>query len=118
MVFDNKLLPYLLLAPQVAITLVFFFWPGGQAVYQSFLLQDAFGLRQTFVWFENFRTVLSDPLYLDAGGRTLLFSASVTGLSMSAGLLLAVMIIYRLYEDNARQHMMDMHPMMRKVMGE
>ncbi len=91
MVFDNKLLPYLLLAPQVAITLVFFFWPGGQAVYQSFLLQDAFGLRQTFVWFENFRTVLSDPLYLDAGGRTLLFSASVTGLSMSAGLLLAVM---------------------------
>ena len=90
-VFDNKLLPYLLLAPQVAITLVFFFWPAGQAVYQSFLLQDAFGLRQTFVGFENFRTGLTDPLYLGAAGRTLVFSASVTGLSMSAALLLAVM---------------------------
>ena len=53
-IFDGKLLPYLLLAPQIAITLVFFFWPAGQAVYHSFFLQDAFGLRQTFVWFENY----------------------------------------------------------------
>ena len=89
-VFEGRLLPCLLLAPQIAITLVFFFWPAGQAVYQSFLLQDAFGLRQTFVWFENFKTVLSDPLYGDAALRTIGFSTAVTGLSMGAALLLAV----------------------------
>lgn len=90
-IFDNKLLPYLLLAPQIAITLVFFFWPAGQAIYQSFLLQDAFGLRQTFVGFENFRVILADPLYIDSAGRTLVFSTSVTALSMTSALLLAVM---------------------------
>jgi sn-glycerol 3-phosphate transport system permease protein len=90
-IFEGRLLPYALLAPQIAITLVFFFWPAFQAVQQSFLLQDAFGLRQTFVGLENFRTVLGDPLYLGAAGRTAVFSTAVTGLSMSAALLLAVM---------------------------
>ena len=74
-IFDDKLLPYLLLAPQVAITLIFFFWPAAQAIYYSFHLQDAFGLRQTFVWFDNYRYVLGDPLYLASAGRTLVFSA-------------------------------------------
>ncbi|MGH7418750.1 MAG: carbohydrate ABC transporter permease, partial [Candidatus Rokuibacteriota bacterium] len=90
-VFDGKLLPYLLLAPQLLITAVFFFWPAGQAVYQSFLLQDAFGLRQNFVWFDNFRVILSDPLYRGAAARTLVFTLSVTLLSMAPALLLAVM---------------------------
>ena len=90
-IFDNTLLPYALLAPQLAVTLVFFFWPAGQAVYQSFLVQDAFGLRQSFVWFDNFRAVLGDPLYLDSAGRTLVFSAAVTALSMGSALLLAAM---------------------------
>jgi sn-glycerol 3-phosphate transport system permease protein len=90
-IFESKLLPYLLLVPQIAITLVFFFWPAGQAVYYSFLLQDAFGLRQTFVWFDNFTVLLSNPLYLQSAGRTVLFSSAVTGLSMSAALALAVM---------------------------
>src|SRR5690606_6202609 len=43
-VFRHKTLPYLLLAPQIAVTLVFFFWPAGQAMWQSMQLQDAFGL--------------------------------------------------------------------------
>jgi sn-glycerol 3-phosphate transport system permease protein len=90
-IFDGKLLPYLLLAPQVTITLVFFFWPAGQAVYYSFFLQDAFGLRQTFVWFENYRIVLTDPLYLGSAWRTVIFSSAVTGLSMASALVLAVM---------------------------
>jgi len=90
-VFEGRVLPYVLLAPQIAITLVFFFWPAAQAVWQSFLLQDAFGLRQTFVGFENFRTLVSDPLYLGAAGRTLVFSTAVTLLSMSPALLFAVM---------------------------
>jgi len=89
--FDDKLVPYGLLAPQIAVTLVFFFWPAAQAVYQSFLVQDPFGLRQRVVWFENFRAVLTDPRYLEAVGRTVLFSASVTALSMTAALLLAAM---------------------------
>ena len=91
MIFDNKLLPYLLLAPQLAITLVFFFWPAAQAVYYSFFLQDAFGLRQTFVWFENYKVVLTDPLYLASAGRTAVFSSAVTVLSMASALALAVM---------------------------
>ncbi len=90
-VFEERLLPYLLLAPQIAITLVFFFWPAGQAVYQAFLLQDAFGLRQTFVWFENFTVLLTDPLYLQSAGRTVLFSSAVTLTSIGTALVLAVM---------------------------
>ena len=90
-IFDNTVLPYLLLAPQVAVTVVFFFWPAGQAIYQSLFLQDAFGLRQQFVWFDNFRVLLTDPLYLDSAVRTVVFTLAVTVLSMSSALLLAVM---------------------------
>ena len=90
-IFNNQVLPYLLLLPQVAITLVFFFWPAGQAIYQSMLLQDAFGLRTQFVWFENFEDILSDPFYLSSMRVTLVFSSSVTALSMGIALLLAVM---------------------------
>jgi sn-glycerol 3-phosphate transport system permease protein len=89
-VFDNKLLPYVLVAPQLAITLVFFFWPAGQAIYQSLVRQDPFGLRTSFVWFENFTHVLGDPGYRGALGITLLFSAAVIGLAMLSGLMLAV----------------------------
>jgi sn-glycerol 3-phosphate transport system permease protein len=89
-IFDNKLLPYLLVAPQLAITLIFFFWPAGQAIYQSLIRQDPFGLRTQFVWFENFATVLGDPAYRGALGITLIFSAAVIGLAMLSGLLLAV----------------------------
>lgn len=89
-VFDNRLLPYALLTPQLAVTIVFFFWPAGQAVLQSLLRQDPFGLRTTFVWFENFAHVLGDPNYLNALGITLIFSATVILLAMASGLLLAV----------------------------
>lgn len=89
-IFPNKVLPYLLLAPQIAVTLVFFLWPAGQAVYQSVLLQDPFGLRTQVVWLENFTVVLTDPLYLGSLRVTLIFSTAVTGLSMGAALLFAV----------------------------
>jgi sn-glycerol 3-phosphate transport system permease protein len=90
-IFKSKGLPYALLAPQLAITLVFFIWPAGQAIYYSFLLQDPFGLKTQFVWFENFEAVLADPLYLDALWVTLFFSAAVTLVSMSSALLFAAM---------------------------
>jgi sn-glycerol 3-phosphate transport system permease protein len=90
-IFNNKLLPYLLLAPQLAITIVFFFWPALQAIFWSVLRQDPFGLRTEFVWFENFTTVLSNPLYLSSAKTTFIFAFSVTALAMTSALLLAFM---------------------------
>jgi sn-glycerol 3-phosphate transport system permease protein len=90
-IFPNKVLPYLLLAPQLAITVVFFFWPAVQAVYWSVLVQDPFGLRTEFVWLENFRTILADPLYLGSIQVTVIFSLAVAGLAMGFALLFAVM---------------------------
>ena len=87
--FPSSLLPYLLVAPQIAITLVFFIWPASQAMYQSFLIEDAFGLSTEFVWFENFQLLIEDKLYLDSFGRTIFFSAAVAFLSMSLALILA-----------------------------
>jgi sn-glycerol 3-phosphate transport system permease protein len=90
-VFNNRFLPYFLLAPQVAITIIFFFWPAGQAIYQSVLRQDPFGLRTTFIYLENFQTVLGDPLYIEAIQVTVIFSVSVTIFVMVVALLFAVM---------------------------
>jgi sn-glycerol 3-phosphate transport system permease protein len=90
-VFQSKLLPYLLVAPQLAVVLIFFYWPAAQAVLQSFLLQDAFGLSTTFVWFENYRDLLSQPDYFAAIVRTFVFSFAIAGTSLSLALLLAVM---------------------------
>jgi len=88
-IFPQKGLPWLLLAPQLAITLVFFFWPAGEAVRFAFLRQDAFGIRTTFVGFENFADLLADPLYRDAVVNTLVFSFAVTALSLGIALALA-----------------------------
>nr|WP_256477873.1 sn-glycerol-3-phosphate ABC transporter permease UgpA [Aurantimonas marianensis] len=88
-VFPNKWLPYLLVAPQVAITLVFFYWPASQALYQSVLHEDPFGLKSKFVGLANFQSVLSDPAYLNAIKVTAIFSISTAALSMSLALLLA-----------------------------
>ena len=89
--FNNLWLPYLLLAPQIIITFIFFIWPASQALYQSFLLEDAFGLSSEFIWFENFEVLFSDPLYLDSINTTFIFSAATTFLSLSTALLFAVM---------------------------
>ncbi len=91
-IFPNKFLPYALLAPQLAITLIFFIWPALQAVKSSFEREDPFGFRTTFVWFENYTRVLMDPLYLNSVGRTAIFAVCVTLLSMSLSLLLAVAV--------------------------
>ena len=85
-VFQNRWLPYLLVAPQLAITLIFFFLPAGQAIYQSVLMQDPFGLSTEFVGLQNFETLLSDPNYVSSFKITMVFSALVAFL----GLLLAV----------------------------
>lgn len=87
--FPSSVLPYLLVAPQIIITLVFFIWPASQALYQSFLIQDAFGLSTEFVWFENFTALFGDPIYTATFWRTAFFSIAVAFLSMSSALLLA-----------------------------
>ena len=89
-IFGSKSLPYLLLAPQLLVTLVFFYWPASQAVWQSFLLQDAFGLRTDFIWLENYRDLFAQPEYYRAMATTAIFAVTVTGLSLSIALLLAV----------------------------
>jgi sn-glycerol 3-phosphate transport system permease protein len=90
-IFQSKLLPYALVAPQLAVVLIFFYWPAAQAVVQSFLLQDAFGLSTTFVWFDNYRELLSEPDYFTAIVRTFVFSFAIAFSSLSFALLLAVM---------------------------
>ena len=89
-VFNHRLLPFALLGPQIAITLVFFYWPASQAVWQSFLLQDAFGLSTIFVGWENYRELFGKPEYYHTIANTLLFSALVAIISLSLALLLAV----------------------------
>jgi sn-glycerol 3-phosphate transport system permease protein len=90
-IFQSKLLPYALVAPQLAIVLIFFYWPALQAVIQSFLLQDAFGLSSSFVWFDNYIELLKDPAYFEAIVRTFFFSFAIAVSSLSFALLLAVM---------------------------
>ena len=89
-VFRGTALPLLLLAPQLAVTAVFFLWPAGVAVYQSVLQQDAWGLRTEFVGFRNFAEVLADPDWRGAAWNTVVFSSAVAFLAMGAALLLAV----------------------------
>ena len=81
--FGHKFLPYWLLVPQLIITLIFFYWPASQAVWQSFLLQDAFGLSTRFVGLENYRQLFSDPAYFRTIVTTMVFSGSVAILSLS-----------------------------------
>jgi len=89
-VFRSKWLPYLLVAPQIIITVVFFFWPAFQAVYQSTLLQDAFGLNTQFVGLDNFKALFADENYLISFRTTAIFSVLVASLGLSFSLLLAV----------------------------
>ncbi|TRW97284.1 sn-glycerol-3-phosphate ABC transporter permease UgpA [Paracoccus sp. M683] len=91
-IFRNQLLPWLLLAPQLAITFIFFLWPAAQAVWQSFLREDAFGINSTFVWFENYRRLWGSAEYLNSMKVTLIFAVSVTVLSMGVALLMAVAV--------------------------
>jgi sn-glycerol 3-phosphate transport system permease protein len=89
-IFKGVALPYLLLLPQLAITAVFFFWPAGQAIYSSFLREDAFGLSRNFVGLENFAEVLEDPNYLGAAYNTVIFSSAVAFSALAVALFLAV----------------------------
>ena len=89
--FESRWLPYALIAPQMAVTLVFFFLPAGQAVYQSLMVQDAFGISTQFVWFENFQDLFRNDQYLASFRVTAVFSFLVAALGLSISLVLAVL---------------------------
>jgi len=89
-IFKNRFLPYLLVAPEILVTLVFFLWPATQAIWYSFFRLDAFGTSQKFVWLENFINILKGEAYLKSLGVTAVFSFSVTVLTLMVGLFLAV----------------------------
>ena len=88
-VFQSRWLPYALVAPQIAVTIVFFFWPAAQAVYYSFLVQDAFGLSSQFVWFQNFTELFRDTRYLESFKHTVVFSVAVAFSGIVISLVLA-----------------------------
>jgi sn-glycerol 3-phosphate transport system permease protein len=90
-VFSGRLLPVALLLPQLAVTVVFFFWPAGQAIVQSVQGGDAFGLSTRFVGWDNFATLFADPNYIFSFGVTAIFSIAVALLALAPGLLFAVM---------------------------
>ena len=90
-VFTSKWLPYALVAPQIAVTLVFFFWPAAQAVYYSFLVQDPFGLSTQWVWFQNYQELLRDENYLHSFKVTAIFSVAVAVSGILISLVLAAM---------------------------
>ncbi len=89
--FKSAWLPWLLVAPQMAVVGVFFFWPAAQTLYQSVLQEDAFGTSSEFVGWANFERLWHDPSYLASAQTTAVFSILVAVFGISIALLLAVM---------------------------
>lgn len=89
--YKRSLLPYLLVTPQILVTIIFFFWPAAKALVGAFFISDAFGQNSSFVWFDNFKILLSSPEYWSSLKVTFFFSTMTALLSLSSGLLLAVL---------------------------
>ena len=87
--FSSWTLPLLLIVPQMAVTVIFFYWPASQAIWQSFLREDAFGLSSEFVGFENYIALFEQPEYYRAMATTAIFSSLVAFFSLGCSLLLA-----------------------------
>src|SRR5258707_289029 len=98
-VFNGKLLPYALLVPQLIITFVFFYWPASQALWQSFLREDAFGLSSEFIGLENYTALFAQPEYYKAMLTTVGFSTIVFPLlSPTTFFLLVVNVVYVFFD--------------------
>ena len=87
--FTSAWLPYALVAPQILVTAVFFFWPAGETIWQSLLVQDAFGANTQFVWFENFTDLFRNEDYINSFRITAVFSVAVTVIGLTVSLVLA-----------------------------
>ncbi|HYP69472.1 MAG TPA: sn-glycerol-3-phosphate ABC transporter permease UgpA [Variovorax sp.] len=88
--FRSAWLPWLLIAPQMAVILVFFFWPASQAIWQSMQSEDAFGTSTVFVGLENFKTLFEDPAYIESFKVTAIFSVLVAGSGIALAMVLAI----------------------------
>ena len=88
--FRSAWLPWVLLLPQLVVISVFFFWPAGQALVQSFQMQDAFGMSTEWVGLENFRNLFEDPSYLASFKTTAFFSIAVAVSGIAISLVLAI----------------------------
>lgn len=88
--FQSRLLPYALILPQLIILLFFFFWPAGQAIYQSFTLSDPFGFRTIFVGLDNYRELFADSEYWSSVGVTMVFTVLTASLSLAGGFMMAI----------------------------
>ena len=98
-VFPHRVLPYLLLLPQMAVTIVFFLWPAGQTAWQSMLREDPFGLKTTFIWFDNYGRLFRDLNYLSSFGVTGIFALCTAIVSIEPYYI--VMSLKRLWENPA-----------------
>jgi sn-glycerol 3-phosphate transport system permease protein len=90
-VFKSAWLPYVLVAPQIIITVLFFFWPAAQAIWFAFLRQDAFGMKVEFAGLQNFADLFADSAYLESFQVTALFSVLVAAGGIVIALTLAIM---------------------------
>lgn len=95
-VFRNRALPYLLVLPQLAVTVVFFFWPAFESLRLSFFRTSPFGDRRLFVGLDNFARLFGDPAYYDSIINSFVFAIGVTGLGVGAGLLVAALATQRI----------------------
>ena len=89
--FRGWMLPLLLVFPQILISALFFFYPAGQAIWQSLFIPDPFGLSRQFVGWGNFEFLFSDSFYRASFLTTAIFSTLVTIVSMVPALFLAVL---------------------------
>jgi len=87
--FKSVWLPYALVAPQIIVSVLFFFWPAIEALYQSVLMQDAFGLSSQFVGLDNFKDLFHDGSYIESFKTTAVFSTSVAVTGLTLSLILA-----------------------------
>jgi sn-glycerol 3-phosphate transport system permease protein len=90
--YRNKLLPWLLIAPQLLLVLVFFYWPTAQALYWAFTLEQPWGGGNAFVGFDNFTAIFSDSRYWGTVLRSAFYAVVATGLSMAMALTLALFV--------------------------
>ncbi|MCX5820462.1 MAG: sugar ABC transporter permease [Deltaproteobacteria bacterium] len=88
-IFQNRWLPYLLLAPQIVVVVVFFFWPAFDSLRLSFFKVAPFGDREIFVGFGNFIELLTAPEYGRSVVYSFVFSLGVTAMGLVASLFLA-----------------------------
>ena len=89
--FKGWFLPVLLITPQLLITIIFFFYPAGTAIWWSLFNPDPFGLSTKFVGFANFDFLFADSYYIESFYTTAIFSSLVTFFSMGIALYLAVL---------------------------